>query len=143
MTHHYRTVSGNIESRKYLTYTPLNMRFGDAFAALIIGQAGHLWIRTAAGLLSFLLEENGHGYGGGGPTEFARYVSRLIASGGQDTAAGSGRYDRPDPQILAWASSEKAKRPQELTLQVLRGRLCRSGPIRTSRPCPALRAFIP
>lgn len=63
----------------------------------------------------------GTGYGGGGPTELAQYITRVIASDGEDTAAKGGRYDdRPDPQILKWVSSEAATRTQELTLKDLK-----------------------
>lgn len=59
--------------------------------------------RLLNGLLSLLPEEKGRaygsGYGGGDPSELARYITRLLDSGGEDTAAGGNRRhdDRPDP----------------------------------------------
>lgn len=122
---HYRTVSGNIDSWKYLTYTPLDLRPQDSFASLALA-GDQFWARTTGGLLVLLPEEHGHGYGvgysGGGPYELAGYISRLVESGGKDTAADSLRRssDAPDPRILAWVSSQAAKRPQELTLEGLK-----------------------
>ncbi|MDQ1042014.1 hypothetical protein [Streptomyces sp. V4I2] len=122
---HYRTVGGNIETWTHLTFAPLDLRPGDDFHRLIIDQTGPFWTRTKNGLLSLLPETRaggyGTGYGGGGPTELARYITRLIASDGKDTAARGGRYDTdPDPQIARWVSSEAATRTQELTLKDLK-----------------------
>lgn len=124
VANHYRTVSGNIETWKYLTYTPLELRQGDTFGALII-DGRHFWVRTGEGLLALLPEANGHGYGvgygGGGPHQLALYIGQLIDSDGRETAAHAHRHDQePDPQIMAWVSSQEATRRQELTLNELK-----------------------
>ncbi|WP_328760518.1 hypothetical protein [Streptomyces sp. NBC_00271] len=126
VAHHYRTVGGNIDQWTYKAYAPLDLRPDDEFYRLIIDRTGCFWIRTRDGLLSLLPEENGRGYGtgygGGGPTELAQYITRLLDSGGEDTAAaGDGRRhdDQPDPNILAWVSSKDATRTQELTFKEL------------------------
>jgi hypothetical protein len=124
VAHHYRTFGGDIDQWTYKAYAPLDLRPDDGFHRLIIDrQSGMFWIRTRDGLLSILPEENGRvygsGYGGGGPSELARYIIALLDSGGEDTAAaGDRRHDaQPDTKVLAWVSSEAAARTQAL-LQV-------------------------
>ncbi|WP_327425712.1 hypothetical protein OG612_42430 (plasmid) [Streptomyces sp. NBC_01527] len=122
---HYRTRSGNTETWKYHTYAPLDLRTDDTFASLIL-EPGRFWIRTAAGLLSLLPEEDGRGYGvgygGGGPHELARYIDQLIDSDGRTTSAAGlrPRDSRPDPQVLAWVSSKEATGHHELSLDDLK-----------------------
>ncbi|MGW4784971.1 hypothetical protein [Streptomyces sp. NPDC004230] len=125
VAHHYRTVGGNIEKWTHYAYTPLDLRPNDTFARLIIDARHLFWIRTTDGVLSLLPEEEGRGYGtgygGGGPTELARYITKLLETDAESTAAGALRYmERPDPKVLAWVSSEEATRRQELTLEDLR-----------------------
>ncbi|MFH8736793.1 hypothetical protein [Streptomyces sp. NPDC017964] len=123
---HFRTVSGNIETWKYRSYAPLDLRTQDKFSSLIVDPLGMFWIRTEAGVLSLLPEGQGRGYGvgygGGGPSEFARYVQKLIESNGQDMGVCNGYADdsKLDSAILAWAQSKAANRRQELTLPDLR-----------------------
>ncbi|WP_331729606.1 hypothetical protein [Streptomyces platensis] len=124
---HYRTVSGDIDDWTYTTYTPLDLRPDDVFASLIIdGENGLFWARTADGTLSFLPQEQGRGYGfgrtGGGPTDLADYLTKLLASDGKDTAAGGPPYSirTVDQQILAWVESKPDARHLELTFEELR-----------------------
>jgi hypothetical protein len=124
---HYRTVGGNIETWKYHTYAPLDLRPRDRFGSLIIdyrpsGSTG-VWIRTIDGLLSLIPEQEGHGYGigygGGGPFALAQYIQQLLTSDGQDTAAVNRTVD-VDERISLWARSAGNARSHELTLADLR-----------------------
>ncbi|MFF7845276.1 hypothetical protein ACFZC6_42035 [Streptomyces ossamyceticus] len=59
-------------------------------------------------------------------SELARYITSLLDSGGEQTAAaGDRRHEaQPDPRVFAWVSSEAAARTQELSyedLAVIRG----------------------
>ncbi|MFE7854379.1 hypothetical protein [Streptomyces sp. NPDC057403] len=128
VAHHYRTVGGNIDQWTYKAYAPLDLRPGDEFHRLIIDRtSGMFWIRTRDGLLSILPEEHGRaygsGYGGGGPSELARYITALLDSGGEQTAAaGDRRHNtQPDPKVFDWVSSEAATRTQELSYDDLAG----------------------
>ncbi|MEV1173931.1 hypothetical protein [Nonomuraea sp. NPDC049784] len=123
---HYRTDGAQIDEWTYTTYAPLDLRPRDVFASLIIDRvSGLFWIRTTTGMLSLLPERVSRGYEvgykGGGPTAFAEYLHKLLASGGRDTAAGDlPKGQNADPQILAWVSSQDAARTQELTLDQLK-----------------------
>ncbi|WP_223190759.1 hypothetical protein [Streptomyces sp. TRM68416] len=119
---HYRTVGGNIDQWTYKAYAPRDLRPDGEFYRLIIDRrSGMFWIRTRDGLLSILPEENGRGYGGGGPSELARYITALLASGGEKTAAAGDRRhnDQPDAKVFAWVRSEAAARTQELSYEDL------------------------
>lgn len=124
---HYRTVSGNIETWRYHTYAPLDLRPSDRFGSLIIdyrsSSSTDFWIRTTDGLLSLIPEQEGHGYGigygGGGPGALAQYIQQLVASNGQDTAA-INRSSDVDDRLSSWAYSADNARSYELTLADLK-----------------------
>jgi hypothetical protein len=128
--HHYRTVTGNHEHWSYYTCAPLGFPEGERLASLIIDFGGHeIWMRTEEGTLHFLPEAHGAGYStgynGGGPTELARMIEKIVRADGYNVTPGTPR-DMPDTKVDAWVSSEAAKRTQELTLDQLK-RLCRTG----------------
>ena len=128
--HHYRTVSGNHEHWRHHTYAPLSLPDGERLDTLIIDrEAGMFWVRTDDGTLHILPEKQGAGYGsgysGGGPTELARLIEKVVKSDGYDVAAGT-PHESPDKKVLSWVSSNAADRTQELTLDQLK-LLCRSG----------------
>lgn len=126
--HHYRTVSGNHENWQYHTCAPLGFAEGERLASLIIDSA-EIWMRTEDGVLHFLPEAGGagynSGYSGGGPTELARMIEKIVQLDGYDITPGTPR-GMPDRKVLAWVSSPAAKRRQELSLEQLK-RLCRTG----------------
>ena len=128
VAHHYRTVTGNHESWQYYTVSPLGFPKGERLASLVI-EAHEIWMRTEDGTLHFLPEAQGAGYGsgynGGGPTELARMIEKIVGLDGYDITPGTPR-EQPDRRVLAWVSSEAAKRTQELSLDQLK-RLCRTG----------------
>lgn len=125
---HYRTVSGYHESWRYYTCSPLGLPKGERLASLIIEEQG-IWMLTEAGTLHFLPEAQGagysSGYNGGGPTELARMIEKVVRADGYDITPGTPR-GMPDRKVLAWVSSEAAERTQELSLDQLK-RLCRTG----------------
>ncbi|WP_345680520.1 hypothetical protein [Yinghuangia aomiensis] len=124
---HYRTVGGAIETWTYLTYTPLALRANDTFEALIVdAQAGQYWIRTGDGILALAPQDRlrgfNIGYGGGGPTELARYIQRIVASRGRDTGVDVTRRHRDADlprHIHDWVSNKAAAVTAELTLEDL------------------------
>jgi hypothetical protein len=128
VAHHYRTVSGNHEQWRYYTYSPLGFRKGQRLASLII-EPDEIWMRTEEGTLHFLPEATGAGYGsgyhGGGPTELARMIEKIVTLDGYDVTPGTGR-EMPDEKVLDWVSSKAAEHTQELSLDQLK-HLCRTG----------------
>ncbi|WP_239118054.1 hypothetical protein [Paractinoplanes ferrugineus] len=127
---HFRTVSGNHENWRYHTCSPLGFPDGERLASLII-DGGQIWIRNQDGTLHFLPEAYGAGYGtgygGGGPTELARMIEKIVQQDGYDITPGTAS-GMPDRKILAWVSSPAAKHRQELSLDQLK-RLRRTGMI--------------
>jgi len=119
---HYRTVSGNHENWRYYTCAPLGLPDGERLASLIIG-GSEVWMRTEDGTLHFLPQAAGagysSGYGGGGPTELARMIEKIVRSDGYDFTPGTAR-GMPDRKILSWVSSKAAKHTQELSLEQLK-----------------------
>ncbi|MEU7615728.1 hypothetical protein AB0B27_06440 [Micromonospora rifamycinica] len=129
---HYRTVSGNIEHWTHNTYAPLGLPDGQRLQSLIIDREAEVfWVRTDHGVLHFLPEEEGNGYnvgyGGGGPTELASMIEKIIGSDGYDITPGTSN-DLPGTHALNWTSSKAADRTQELTLDQLK-LLCRTGQV--------------
>lgn len=126
--HHYRTVSGNHENWQYVTYAPLSLPEGERLDALIIDrEADMVWARTDGGNLHILPQSRAAGYSvgysGGGPTELARMIEKIVRSDGYDVTPGTPR-EMPGRKVLSWVSSKAAARTQELTLDQLR-LLCR------------------
>jgi len=80
------------------------------------------------GALHFLPEQQGSGYnvgyGGGGSTELARMIEKIVRSDGH-LVPGTPN-EMPDARVLGWVSSKAADRTQELTLDQLK-LLCRTG----------------
>ncbi|MFI6263281.1 hypothetical protein [Micromonospora sp. NPDC051006] len=128
--HHYRTVSGNHETWQHLTYAPLCLADGERLDALVIDrEADMIWVRSDRGNLHILPEKQGAGYSvgyrGGGPTELARMIEKIVRSEGADVSPGTSA-ELPNRKVHSWISSEAADRTQELTLDQLK-LLCRTG----------------
>ncbi|SCL20692.1 hypothetical protein GA0074692_0951 [Micromonospora pallida] len=128
--HHYRTASGNHEHWQHCTYAPLSLPDGERLDALIIDREAHMiWARSNSGALHILPEEQGRGYnvgyGGGGPTELARMVEKIVKSDGTDITPGT-PTEMPNRRVHSWVSSKAADHTQELTLDQLK-LLCRTG----------------
>jgi hypothetical protein len=128
---HYRTVSGNIEEWCYHTYAPLGLADDERLDRLIIDRAAHIfWIRTDAGTLHFLPEQQGQGYecgySGGGPVDLARMIEAIVANDGYHVTPLPMNGPPPDDKVLAWVASAAANRTQELTLDQMKV-LCRTG----------------
>jgi len=125
---HFRTVSGNHENWRYYTCSPLGFPAGQRLASLII-DGSEIWMRAEDGVLHFLPEAQGagysSGYGGGGPTELARMIEKIVGLDGYDITPGT-PHGMPDRKVLAWISSPAAKHTQELSLDQLK-LLCRTG----------------
>jgi hypothetical protein len=119
---HFRTVSGNHENWRYHTCSPLGLPEGERLASLII-ESTEIWMRTENGTLFFLPEAQGagygSGYGGGGPTELARMIDKIVQQDGYDIAPGT-PAGMPNRRVLAWVSSPAAKHRQELSLDQLK-----------------------
>ena len=128
--HHYRTVSGNHENWRYHTCSPLGFPPGERLSTLII-DGSVIWMRNQEGILHFLPEAEGAGYAtgynGGGPTELARMIEKIVQQDGYDITPGT-PSGMPDRKVLAWVSSPAAKTRQELSLNQLK-LLCRTGGI--------------
>lgn len=127
---HYRTVSGNIETWRRYTYAPLELPEREQLERLIVDrEAGMFWIRSTRGILYIMPEERGAGYevgyGGGGPGEFARFIVKVVRSGGLDISAGTGDEDR-NSLVDSWACSKSADKTRELSLGQLK-HLCLEG----------------
>ena len=124
---HYRTVSGNHEKWRYYTCAPLGFPDTVRLASLIFDD--EIWIRTEDDVLHFLPEALGagysRGYNGGGPTELARMIEKIVQLDGYNITPGTAR-GMPDHKVLAWVSSPAAKHRQELSLEQLK-LLCRTG----------------
>ncbi|MEU9837289.1 hypothetical protein AB0D67_37630 [Streptosporangium sp. NPDC048047] len=126
---HFRGSGGVNDRWTYTTYTPLDLRPSDVFSSVVIDH-GLFWVRTAAGVLSFLPQRERRGYGAGpdsgtgGSTAFAAYLQQLVDSDGRNTAASVHPSDDLDPRIHAWVRSEAAGQRQELTLRDLEA-ICR------------------
>ncbi|MEU7883481.1 hypothetical protein [Microbispora bryophytorum] len=122
--HHYRTVSGNIETWRRYTYAPIALPDGERLSELIIDRQAHkFWVRGDSGNLYILPQKEGAGYGvgygGGGPHELARMIEKIVESDGHDVAAGT-PSDMPNQKVFSWVSSKAADRTQELTLEQLK-----------------------
>ena len=119
---HFRTVSGNHENWRYYTCSPLGFPEGERLATLII-ESSEVWMRTENGVLHFLPEAQGagygSGYGGGGPTELARMIEKIVQQDGYDITPGT-PSGMPNRKVLAWVSSPAAKNRQELSLDQLK-----------------------
>lgn len=129
--HHYRTVTGNHEHWQHYTYAPLALPDGERLDTLIIDREAHMfWVRTDRGNLHILPEDRrggyGAGYSGGGPTELARMIEKIVKTDGYDVAAGTPHRQSPNEKVLSWVTSSAADRTQELTLDQLK-LLCRTG----------------
>ncbi len=127
---HYRTVTGNIDTWTYVTYTPIELSPDERLSRLIIDRESRVfWVRTESGDLHFLPEQTGHGfevgYPGGGPGELARMIVKLTGSDGYEISAGTSAGDR-NSLVDDWACSKQADRTRELTLTDLQD-LCRYG----------------
>ncbi|GAB1639638.1 hypothetical protein [Krasilnikovia sp. MM14-A1259] len=119
------------ERWQYHTYAPLSLPENERLTVLVIDrETGLFWVRTDHETLQILPERqsNGYevGYRGGGPTELARMIEKIVRSDGQDVSAGTPRPGMPDKKVLNWVSSAAADRTQEFTLDQLK-LLCRSG----------------
>ncbi|MCG5452941.1 hypothetical protein [Micromonospora hortensis] len=130
--HHFRTVSGNHEYWRHFTFTPLALPEKERLDRLIIdSEADSIWVRTDQGNLHFLPEARGAGYsvgyGGGGPTELARMIEKIVQMDGYGVAAGTSR-GMPNEKVMSWVSSKAADRTQELGLEQLK-LLCRTGSV--------------
>lgn len=123
---HTRNARSGRETWACSTYAPLDLRPDDQFERLIIDRESNtFWARTTDGVLSLLPEAQGRGYnvgyGGGGPIELARYITQLLDTGGKETAAGGTPFtEKPNAQILKWATSDLPARDREWTLRKLR-----------------------
>lgn len=127
---HYRTVTGNIETWTHWTYSPLALPSDERLASLIIDREQKVfWVRTDRGNLYFLPEKEGAGYevgySGGGPTELALMIEKIVRSDGQEVSAGT-PHAAPVQKLGDWTKSTEADRTQELTLKQLK-KLC--GPL--------------
>ena len=131
VAHHFRTVGGDVEEWRYLTYAPLALPEGERLSALVVDREATLfWVRTARGTLHLLPEDvQGSGYGvghrGGGATDLARIVEKIVRSNGLDVSAGPTRAPLNE-KVYAWVSSRDADRTREIPLARLE-RLCRTG----------------
>jgi hypothetical protein len=127
---HYRTVSGNHENWRYYTCTALEFPEGERLTTLII-DSDRIWMRNQDGILNFLPEAAGAGYGtgysGGGPSELARMIEKIVRQDGYDVTPGT-PPGMPDRKVFAWVSSPAAKTRRELSLDQLKV-LCRTGQI--------------
>lgn len=126
--HHFRTVTGNIETWTYWTFAPLALPEGERLEKLVIDrEAQMLWVRTANGVLHILPEKIGRGYSvgysGGGPSELARLIEKISATDGYDLSPGTNGITASS-RVLTWATSEAANATQEISLSQLQ-RLCR------------------
>ncbi|MEU5563329.1 hypothetical protein [Micromonospora musae] len=130
--HHHRTVGGEHESWQHLTYAPLSLADGERLDALVIDREADLvWVRSDRNNLHLLPETQGAGYsvghGGGGPTELARMIEKIVRSEGADVTPGTSA-ELPNRRVYGWISSKAADRTQELTLDQLK-LLCQTGSV--------------
>jgi len=131
VAHHFRTVGGEIEEWRYLTYAPLALPEGERLSALVVDREATLfWVRTARGTLHLLPEDarsGGYGVGhrGAGTTDLAHLVQRIVTSGGRDVSAGKTR-DPLNEKVYSWVTSRAADRTREIPLSRLE-HLCRTG----------------
>ncbi|SEP46522.1 hypothetical protein SAMN04489732_110276 [Amycolatopsis saalfeldensis] len=121
---HYRTVTGNIETWTYWTFSPLSLPEGQVLERLIIDQdAGVMWLRNDRGELYFLPEKTGAGYsvgyGGGGPGKFAAMIEKIVASDGHDVTPDTSQVTA-NRHLTDWTSSPVSDRTRELSLAQLR-----------------------
>jgi hypothetical protein len=128
---HFRTVTGNIEHWHYYTFAPLELPDDERLASVIVDREARVfWIRTTSGALYLFPEERGRGYeigyGGGGPGELARFITKIVRSDGYDLSAGTTNEEHYNELVDDWACSSASNYTQELTLEQLRS-LCQTG----------------